>query len=294
MQLLLPSSPWDWPTDSNGTSSPALYDFCSWMPASASPSDAYAASSARFSDGYHLFLRCLGPDPLTADALAAFADAQFYTTVLYAESKQPQMPAWNVSQFPQAWLAAVSGGSSTAGTVHVALPEAGEQADAAPGSTCFAAIAPGGAQTPVPLGPGPGQFVDIHADAWGVISIRPAGWYDGAIALLKRAGPYATGATSTFFGADGVMRNLLTGMYVALSPTVTASVTPSFAAALRQNLSPGGSVRIGGLVFDSVEVVGGPDDPSPPGRLASVTASSTPSDAVIIGVTVASLGDGAA
>lgn len=291
MQLLLPSTPWDWPTDPNGTSSAALYDFCSWTPASASPSDPYEPSSTRFSDGYRLFLRCLQPDALTADALTNFGDTRFSTTVLYAESGQPPMPAWNVSQFPQAWMASVGNGSSTAGTIHVPLPPDGEPADATPGSTCFAVVLPGGTDTPVPLSAGAGQFLDIHADAWGLVSIRPAGWYDGALVAVKRAGPYATGDRNLFFGEGGVLRNLLTGMYVALRPTVTASVTSSFADALRQQVSPGAQLRIGGLTFGSVHVaVAGPAT----GPATTVVASSTASDAVIVGVTVVSLGGGGA
>jgi hypothetical protein len=299
MQLLVPSSPWNWPTDSNGTSSAALYDFCSWMPESASPSEAYAPSTSRFSDGYGLFLRCLQSDPMTNDALTAFADPRFCTTVLYGESAQPQLPAWNVSMFTQAWIAAVSGGPSTAGTIHVPLPSEGEQAGAPPGSTCFAAVSSGGTDTPVPLQAGAGQYLDIRADAWGLISVRPAGWYNGALARVKRDGPYATGDADTFFGGDGALRNLLTGMYVALHPTVEASVTPAFATALHQRVASGASVRIGGLVFESLDVTGGcagpagPDGP-PPGPLVSVvasSASSASSDAVIVGVTVASLAE---
>lgn len=292
MQLLLPSTPWDWPTDPNGTSSAALYDFCSWTPASAPPGP-YEPSTTRFSDGYRLFLRCLQPDALTADALTAFGDERFYTTVLYAESGQPAMPAWNVSQFPQAWIAGVGSGSSTAGTIHVPLPEDGEPADAAPGSTCFAVVPAGGTATPVPLRAGAGQFLDIHADAWGLVSIRPAGWYDGALVAVKRAGPYATGDRDVFFGDGGGLRNLLTGMYVALRPTVTASVAPSFADALRHPVASGAQVRIGGLTFGSVGVGVGTGGRAT-GRLTSVDASSTASDAVVIGVTVASLGGGGA
>jgi hypothetical protein len=290
MQLLLPSTPWNWPTDPNGTSSPALYEFCSWMPGSASPSDRYEPSTTRFSDGYRLFLRCLQPDALTVDALSDFADTRFYTTVLYGESGQPSVPAWNVSLFPQAWIAGVGSGSSTAGTIHVRLPDDGEPADAAPGSTCFAAVPPAGAEEPLPLTAGTGQFIDIRADAWGLVSIRPAGWYDGALLGVKRAGPYATGDVDVFFGAAGVLRNLLTGIYVALRPTVTASVTSSFATALQLRVSSGARLRIGGLVFDSVDVDGASG--SATSATASVVASSTASDAVIIGVTVASLGGG--
>ena len=294
MQLLRPASPWNWPTDSNGTSSAVLYDFCSWMPESASALAAYAASTTRFSDGYGLFLRCLQPDPMTSDALTAFADPRFRTTVLYGESTQPQLPAWNISMFPQAWIASVSGGSSTGGTIHVPLPDEGEQAGAPSGSTCFAAVSSDGSDTPVPLQAGAGQYLDISADAWGLITVRPAGWYNGALPRVRRDGPYATGDATTFFGSDGVLRNLLTGMYVALHPTVEASVTPAFATALQQRVAPGASVRIGGLVFDSLDVtVGaggrtGPGGPAP-GLLTSVVASSAPSDAVIVGVTVASL-----
>lgn len=292
MQLLLPSTPWDWPTDSNGTSSAALYDFCSWTPSSASLSDPYVPSTTRFSDGYRLFLCCLQPDGLTAAALTSFGDTRFYTTVLYAESGQPSMPAWNVSQFPQAWIASVGSGSSTAGTIQVPLPEQGESVDAAPGTTCFAVVLPGGADTPLPLSAGAGQFLDIHADAWGLVSIRPAGWYDGALVAVKRGGPYATGDRNMFFGDGGVLRNLLTGMYVALRPTVTASVTPSFADALRQQVSSGAQIRIGSLMFTSVDVGGAGRPASSPAT--SVVASSAASDAVIIGVTVASLGGGGA
>lgn len=290
MQLLLPSTPWDWPTDPNGTSSAALYDFCSWTPASASSLDPYEPSSSRFSDGYRLFLRCLQPDALTSDALTRFADSRFYTTVLYPASGQPAMPAWNVSQFPQAWIASVGSGSSTAGTIHVPLPEEGEPADGGPGSTCFEVVLPGGEATPVPLSAGAGQFLDIHADAWGFVSIRPAGWYDGALVSVKRTGPYAVGDRSMFFGDGGVLGSLLTGMYVALRPTVTASVAAPFADVLRQKVSSGARTRIAGLTFRSLDVGGATGAET---GAKSVDASSPASDAVIIGVTVASLdGDG--
>jgi hypothetical protein len=289
LQLLLPSSPWDWPTDANGTSSAALYEFCSWMPASAGLGEPYTPSTTRFSDGYRAFLNCLQSDPWTSQALATFTNAAYYTTVLYAQAPQQPMPAWNVAEFPQAWLAGVSGGSSTAGTIRVPLPAVGEPNGSPPNATCFGVVASDGRGTPLPLGSGQGQFVDIHADAWGMITIRPAGWYDGALVTAKASGPYSTAGPSAFFGADGALRNLLTGMCVALHPTVTASVTPAFAARLQRAQSPATSVRVGGLLFESLEVS---NDTAHPGGLARLTASSlaTPSDAVIVGVTVAALG----
>jgi hypothetical protein len=288
LQLLLPSTPWDWPTDSNGTSSAELYEFCSWMPASSGSSASYTPSTTRFSDAYGLFLGCLQPDGLTSQASASFANSRYYTMVLYAEAPQQSMPAWIVSQFPQAWLASVSGGSSTEGTIRVPLPAAGEQGDAAPNATCFGIVGSDGTDQPVPLRAGQGQYVDIHADAWGMISVRPSGWYNGALVAVKAAGPYTSGGANVFFGPNGALRNLLTGMFVALNPTVTASIDASFGAQLQEARTPGTTLRVGGLLFDSLEV----SEPADAGSLVSLTAASVAPqrNAVIVGVTVAPLG----
>lgn len=288
MQLLIPSTSWNWPTDANGTSSAALYDFCSWVPASNSSGLPFAPSPTRFSDGYKLFLRCLQSDELTTAARVAFQDDTFYTTVLFAGSGQPRMPAWNISQFPQTWLADVAGGSSTAGTIHVKLPAQGEPQGGTGGPTCFALVSPEGADTPIPLGAGQGQSVDIHADAWGQISVRPSGWYDGALLTLKSGGPFLTGNANTFFGADGILRNILTGLCVALNPTITASVTADFAARLHQAQRPGSTLRVAGLHFDTFETSA---DTTRAEATTRLTASSAPIQphAVIVGVTIASL-----
>lgn len=287
MQLLVPSSPWNWPTDSNGTSSAALYEFCSWTPSSASTAEAFAPSSTRFSDGYRLFLDCLQPDAVTAAALAAFADDSTYTTVLYAQSRQPRLPAWNVAESPEGWVASVSGGSSTAGTVRLQLPDAGEEAGPI-GSTCFAVVGDDGTTVPLVSPPGAGQWVEVTADAWGLVPVRPAGWFDGAVVGLKASGPYSTGGAGTFFGAGGAIRALLTGLCVALHPTVQAEVSSALATTVGSGLSRGASLQIGGLVLDEVAVG---RSPSPEGLVS--LAGSSASDVVIVGVTVAALGVGA-
>lgn len=288
MQLLIPSSSWNWPTDANGTSSAALYDFCSWVPASDSSGQPFTTSPTRFSDGYKLLLRCLQPDELTTSARAAFEDDAFYTTVLFAGSGQPRMPAWNISQFPQAWLASVASGSATAGTIHVELPAQGEPQGQTSEPTCFALVARDGTDTPVPLGAGPGQSVDIHAEAWGQISVRPSGWYDGALLALKSTGPFLSGSPTTFFGPDGILRNILTGMCVALHPTITASVTTDFATRLHQAQRPGSSLRVAGLHFDRFDTSADAAGREATTRLAASSTLDQPA-AVIVGVTVASL-----
>lgn len=299
LQLLLPSTSWSWPTDANGTSSAALYDFCSWMPASSDLSQAYQASAFRFSDGYRSFLQCLVGDDLTRQASAAFDNQSYYTLVLYSESSQPALPAWNISQFPQAWLASVAGDPSSAGTIRVPLPDAGDPTGSLPGSTLLAVESAAGALIPVPLAAGANQYLEIQADAWGWITIRPSGWYDSSLVVLKRQGPYSAGNASQFFGPNGILRNLLTGICVALHPSVTVSMSPASAGALQQRLVAGTHLHVGGLVFDAQDVhfagtgsqPAGASSfaPASPGSLVAVSASAAEYP-IIIGATVAGLG----
>lgn len=290
MQLLIPATSWNWPTDTNGTSSGALYDFCSWMPESASAAQPFTPSTIRFSDGYQQFLNDLRIDGSITHALEKFSDDTYYTTVLYAESGQPRQPAWNISQFPQAWLADVSGDPSTGGTIHVTLPTAGEPGVPAD-TTCFGLVAPDGADRPAPLSAGPGQSVDIHADAWGQISVRPAGWYDGAFLALRSGGPFNPGITADqFFGPNGLLRNMLTGLCVALNPTVTASVTADFATRLRGAREAGSSLRVGGIRFDSFQVGTRVDPRNGTVQLTASPTSNSPHP-VIVGAIVRRVGN---
>ena len=101
---------------------------------------------------------------------------------------------------------------------------------------------------------------------------------------------YRTAGADAFFGANGVLRNLLTGILVALRPTIVASVAPALAARLQRAVVPDTSLRIGGLSFAELQV----SPPSQAGGPALLTATSAtvPSDAVIVGATVATLGTG--
>jgi len=296
MQQLVPSTPWDWPTDSLGTSSAALYDFCSWMPQSSLPSALYQPSTIRFSDAYQVFLSALDEDLMVETARRDYMNQQYYTQVLYSQAAPPLMPTWNVSKFPSQWVPT----ASTAGTIRVKLPDLGEATDSQPEATVFGVRGGTEDETPVPLRPGRDQYVDIYADAWGWISIRPGGWYKSAVVEFKAKGPYKTGNAEQFFGKDGLLRCLLTGIYVALHPSVTASVEPAFASELQDKLKIGQMLRVAGIIFDvrAVTFSGlAPSVTTPVTMSASagsaLTATGTrasTSDPIMVGAAVAELG----
>ena len=268
MQLIVPSEPWDWPTDSLGTSSAELFKFCAWMPESALKSTIYSRSGIKFSDMYESFLNALDNNGDTIQkAKDAYKNNKNYTCVLYGQSEHQLEPAWNVSQFPREWIASVSGSSSTAGKIRVNLEDVEEKAYKENEITLFG-MGDGSLQgeTSLPFSKGQCKYVEIYADAWGYIEISPSNWYNSSIVEINAKGPYKSGysgskklatdpeKTTWFFGEDGLLRCILTGIYVALNPTITASVSSDFALELQNKLQPDKKLRVAGLVFSKPDV----------------------------------------
>ncbi len=313
MQLLVPCEPWNWPTDSLGTSSAELFKFCAWMPDSPLKSILYSRSGTKFSDMYEGFLNALDNVDAVEKARSDLSNQKNYTLVLYGQSDKQLEPAWNVSQFPAQWTASVSSGSSTAGKVRVNLESVGEKADKQNELTLFGMG--GGSfpdETPLPLSQGQCKYVEIYADAWGYIEISPANWYNSSVVEINAKGPYKRGyagskklavdpeITTWFFGENGLLRCILTGIYVALNPKVTASVNPELASKLQDKLQQGKKLRVAGLFFSKQDITF-PDVTSrstgPVTIVATKNAGSTvkstrsgKQDAVLIGATVAELG----
>lgn len=312
MQLLAPCEPWNWPTDSLGTSSAELFKFCAWMPDSPLNST-YSRSGTKFSDMYEGFLNALDNEDAVEKAKSDLKNEKNYTLVLYGQSDDKLEPAWNVSQFPAQWTASVSSGSSTAGKVRVDLKSVGEKADNQNELTLFG-MGEGSFpdETPLPLSQGQCKYVEIYADAWGYIEISPADWYNSSVVEINAKGPYKPGyagskklavnpkKTTWFFGENGLLRCILTGIYVALNPKVTASVNPGLALKLQDKLQQGKKLRVAGLFFSKQDITF-PDVTSrstaPVTIVATKNAGSTfkstrssEQDAVLIGATVAELG----
>lgn len=319
MQLLVPCEPWNWPTDPLGTSSAELFNFCAWMPESALKSTVYSRSGVKFSDMYEGFLNALeNQGEAIENAKDAYKNEKNYTLVLYGESKQQLEPAWNISQFPSEWISSVGSGSSTAGKIRVNLEGVEEKAENQNELTFFG-IGDGTLQgeTPLPLSQGQCKYVEIYADAWGYIEISPANWYNSSIVEMNAKGPYKSGyagskklatdpeKTTWFFGEDGLLRCILTGIYVALNPTINASFSSEFALELQNKLKPEKMLRVAGLFFnkkditfsdlsskstDAVNIVASKNLSSNIKISSNIKNTSSRLEAVLIGATVYGLG----
>jgi len=293
-QMIIPTIPWDWPNDPNGSAYPRSYEFYSWMPESATPNAPYAASAIRFSDGYRSFLESLPSDPMVQRALADFQNPVNQVKILGGFPEQK--PAWRIAQYPSEFIASVTGRSSSGYTIRVPLAQSGDQMTNAE-STLFAAVLSNNSSDPVrPIGfaCGEAQSIDIHADAWGAIPIRPGGWYDSALPKMMQSGPFASGLSSeSFFGPSGVLRCLLTGLFVGFNVSVEASVTPALAGRLQEEMKDANALRVAGfestttkIAIKATDGAGAADlsfSPSPP------TDSNAAPGAQIVGVTVARL-----
>ena len=116
-------------------------------------------------------------------------------------------------------------------------------------------------ETPLPLIQGQCKYVEIYADAWGYIEISPADWYNSSVVEINAKGPHKRGyagskklavdpeITTWSFGENGLLRCILTGIYVALNPNVTASVNPELASKLQDKLQQGKKLWVAGLFF---------------------------------------------
>ena len=293
-QMVVPTIPWDWPDDSNGSAYPQSYEFYSWMPESATPNVPYAASAIRFSDGYRSFLQALLPAPMAQQALNEFEKQQNQVAIIGGFSVQK--PAWRVAQYPRQFIASVSGKPPSGYTIRVPLAQLGDPT-VKNDSTLFAAVLSTNSSDPVrPIvfACGETQSIDIHADAWGVIPIRPGGWYNSALPKMMQFGPFTPGLSpESFFGPTGVLRCLLTGLFVGFNVTVEASVTPALAGRLQEEMKDANALRVAGFESTTTKIAikttDGADaadlsfSPSPP------TDSNVTPGAQIVGVTVARL-----
>jgi hypothetical protein len=166
------------------------------------------------------------------------------------------MPTWNVSGSPSQFLASVSGQGANPATIRVPLAMAQEAAAAQPG--LLSAYPPGatsGSPVTLPFAAGEVAYIDIHADAWAQILIRPGGWYNAALPALKHNGPFENGLTSaTFFGESGIMNCLLTGLLVGLNVSVVASLNQRLAGEIVGHTNPSSLLRVGGFDFRAQDV----------------------------------------
>lgn len=293
MQLCLPAADWDWPTDPNGSVSASLYEFVSYVPQRAAGWGAYAATTTRVSDSYSAFLGALEGGPQIASALAALAAAANQTQVLFPNGPA-QMPTWTVPQNPQGFVASVAGKPGLASTIVVDLSGSG---GAAPGQALFAVGTGGAADASVQLGAGEVKQVELHADAWGNIPVRPGPWFQGALVGLYSNGPFRSALPrGAFFGPTGILRGMMSGLRVGLNVSVVATMSQEAAAQVEDAARDEPAIRVGGFLYDAAALAvadtGGMRQLTLPSS-AAIDAAGQPIGAatpILVGVDVAALG----
>lgn len=294
MQLCLPAAQWDWPTDPNGSVSASLYEFVSYVPQRAVAWGAYAATAIRVSDGYSQFLTALQAGPQAASALAALTAPANQTQVLFPNGPM-EMPTWTVPQSPQGFVASVAGKPGLAETIVVDLSRSDDTS--APGQALFAVGTGGAADTPVQLGGGEVKRIELHADAWGDIPVRPGPWFQGALVGLFANGPFQGGlGRDAFFGTSGILRGMMTGLRVGLNVSVVATMSPEAAMRLQNAARDKQTIRVAGFMYDAAALASrdldGARQLSLPSS-AAIRATGQPIGAatpVLVGVDVEALG----
>ena len=289
MQVCLPAQLWNWPDDSPGSVSSVLYEFCSWVPELSSDWGRYEPSSQRLADAYALFLSALTPGPAVSGAQEALTAPANLTQVIYPNGSM-MMPAWIVTQKWRDFVNGAAGRPDLAATIVVDLT--GGDDDAA-----LFSVGKGAAQTtPVPLAAGQVRRVEFHADAWDNVPVRPAAWFNGALVGLYSGGPFAGGLTrDRFFGPQGILRAMMTGLRVGLNVSVVATMSETGAAQVQDAARTGEAIRVVGLDYRAdamtVSEQGGMHQVRLPSSAAiSAAGKVTASTPMIVGVDVSGLG----
>jgi hypothetical protein len=294
MQLCLPAAEWDWPTDPNGSVSAPLYEFVSYVPQRADAWGAYAATTIRVSDGYSQFLAALEAGPQVTSALAALAAPANQTQVLFPNGPA-LMPTWTVPESPQGFVASVVGKPGLAATIVVDLSRSDDTAPS--GQALFAVGTGGAADTPVQLGGGEVKRIELHADAWGNVPVRPGPWFQGALVGLFANGPFRGGLPrDAFFGTTGILRGMMTGLRVGLNVSVVATMSDDAAARVETAARDEQAIRVAGFMYDAAALtsrdIDGVRQLSLPSS-AAIRATGQPIGAgtpVLVGVDVEALG----
>jgi hypothetical protein len=276
-----------------GTSSAALYEFCSYIPQQPSAFGPFQPSSQRLSESYALFLSALAPSQQVSLAQAALDAPANQTQVQYPNGAM-KMPTWIATEDAQAFVASVSGKPGLGSTIRVDLSGGDDSSPSGP--TLFSVSRPGGENVPIRLAAGEVRQLELRADAWGDIPLHPAAWFNGSLVRLFSGGPFVSGFTSDkFFGSNGILRGLLTGLRVGLNVSVVATVSDAAAAELQKAAPAGAAIRVAGLGFAAESVGATEANGISQLNLPSVAAlspaglpipASTP---VIVGVDVAAL-----
>ncbi|WP_157764662.1 hypothetical protein [Rhodobacter sp. CZR27] len=294
MQVCLPASLWDWPSDSLGSVSAKLYEFVSYVPERPDDWGAYGATTDRVSDAYGLFLSALQPNATVQAAQAALAEPANQTQVQFPNGPM-MMPNWTVTETPSQFVSNVAGRPDLASTIVVDL--AGTSDGATSGKALFSIGRNGSAGTPVGLGKGDVRQLRLHADAWGNIPVRPGGWFNGALVGVFADGPYQAGfSRDKFFGKTGVLRGMISGLRVGLNVSVVATMSKSAASRMQTAARTGTAIRVGGLGYDAAALTVSEADGLSEVRLpatAGLSELGTPigtETPVLVGVDVTALG----
>ncbi|MGB6230331.1 MAG: hypothetical protein WBF53_09425 [Litorimonas sp.] len=247
MQLCLPSPLWDWPADAPGSMSARAYEFCSYAAKRPGEWGRYEASSQRLSDAYALFLSALAPSSMATAAQAALTDATNLTQVNYGNGPK-MMPDWMITQSPDAFVAASVGKPGLAATIVVDLTR---PRGTGPQEPLFS-VGKGAAAAPIMLAAGAVTRLELHADAWADVAVRPGAWFDGALVRLLSRGPFQGGLTfDSFFGPAGILRGMVTGLQVGLNVTVVATLDGRAASAIQREVAGRRPVAVAGFVYDA-------------------------------------------
>ena len=140
--------------------------------------------------------------------------------------------------------------------------------------------------------------VELHADAWGNIPVRPGPWFQGALVGLYSNGPFRSALPrGAFFGPTGILRGMMSGLRVGLNVSVVATMSQEAAAQVEDAARDEPAIRVGGFLYDAAalavaDAAGGMRQLTLPFS-AAIDAAGQPIGAatpVLVGVDVAALG----
>ncbi len=242
--------------------------------------------------------------PGLSNAQAQFKNVDFYSKLTNSGLQNfPKVPLWSVSQNPGAWVDAIKAGDGPAGATmgftnrdssyDFSKTWAGGSVSV---SEFFWSVNLSGSWERITEFESDQELaVSIQFEAFDLITVQPADWYNGPFVKSMADGPFIHGyspyggdGNKPIFGEKGFIGLLKTGMYVIYKPTFTITTSASTFKSFVEKFKSAIGIRIGPVTIDAD---GGIESSqwsySEAGR--SFSGTSTSEAPLILGVTIARL-----
>jgi hypothetical protein len=244
VQVLSPPVSWNWDAAAVGQMNLDQFTFCDAMPQDAT-AKVYVAGSRSFSNGYSSFLQLINlqsfPAPsLVTQSISANVSPQGlgpatkgWAQAINQAGQLEWKRVWNISQTPQAWLAAVDQNPNNQ-PVELVFND--------PGLSIYTQ---GGMVAPTP-----GTAMKITSKAIGRIQVNPDSWYDSSVVTIAESNQnYFIVNPSVVFGNVGLINCRIAEFIVALKPEPSVTVDNSFINQQSISQSSITGISLGGFAF---------------------------------------------